>query len=62
MFVKENNSEVLDKLSNDPSYLVLSTVLKLYMNSDSTKAAAIAKREENTNNFNMLASIAEFFL
>ena len=60
-YKKENNSEVLDKLSNDPSYLVLSTVLKSYMNSDSTKAAAIAKREENTNNFNMLSSIAEFY-
>lgn len=60
-YKSENNTEVFEKLSNDQSYYVVSTILKIYSTTDSAKAAAIARKELNTHNFNMLTSIAEFY-
>lgn len=60
-YKSENNSAIYEKLFNDQSYSVLTSMIKIYSEIDSTKAYAIAKREENSENFSMLGGIAELY-
>lgn len=60
-YKSENNSAVYDKLFNDQSYSVLTSMMKIYTDVDSTKAYAIASREENSENFTILGGIAELY-
>lgn len=60
-YESENNQQVFDKLSNEQSYAVLSSMIKIYAEKDSTKAHAIANKEINSENFTILGAIAELY-
>lgn len=60
-YKSENNQAIFDKLSNEQSFSVLSSMIKIYADIDSTKAYAIAKKEENADNFTILGAIAELY-
>ena len=60
-YKSENNQAIFEKLANEQSFSVLASMIKIYADIDSTKAYAIAKKEENADNFTILGAIAELY-
>lgn len=61
VYATENNDVIYETASKDISYAVEASLLKIYMNSNKTKAWEIAKKEFDTENGSMQVAIAEFF-